>query len=480
MRTANSYQGRPILFQAQAGPQEQFINSPVREVLYGGAAGGGKSFALTAAPLRWIGNENFRALMLRRETTQLFDLIDNARKIYKGAFPAVHYRGDTHLWSFPSEATIRFNHCKDEGDAFDYQGQQFSFIGFDELTHFTLTQYREIISRLRSVDSTLPRYIRATTNPGGPGHEWVFERWGAWLNPDFEAPGLPASNCRDAKGNKLPPLASGRVAWIVRDETGREIYVPKGTPDAFSRTFIKALLTDNPALMQGDPNYQRALLDNDPVRRAQLLEGDWIIKPAAGLYFKKGWFSIVDTPPAEVTGRLRYWDLAASPRGDWAVGVLVSRTANGVFWVEHVERLRGGPGDVQAAVKMTAELDGKDVPVWIEQDPGQAGKDQVHTYITTHLVGWTVYGRPKRVNKVVAAGPASSQAQAGNIRLVRGSWNTPFLAVLESFPDGDHDDDVDGLSGGVAALLSAPKPFVVPSPSLRLGSAAPSYWNNHG
>lgn len=447
-----------ILWAPNAGPQTQFLASSAYEVLYGGAAGGGKSAALVAMPLRWAASPHFNALILRRETTQLDDLIIKSRGYYSGAAPGAKYRDDKHLWTFPSGARVRFNHCKDVGDAFDYQGQEFQLVGFDELTHFELAQYLEIISRVRSSEPGLPRFVRATTNPGGRGHEWVFRRWGAWLDPAFEAEGL-AVRLDPETGARLPPARPGEVLHFLTLPDGTECVVPKGTPGGLSRTFIPAKLSDNPKLVENDPEYEARLNARDPVRRQQLKDGNWLVRPAAGLYFKRIWMPIVDVPPADVVARVRYWDLAASPTGDWAVGTKMSRTKAGLYFVEHVERLRGTPGEVRAAVKATAEIDGKDVPIHLEQDPGQAGKDQVASYVR-ELDGFPVFARPKRVDKVTAAGPVSSQVQAGNVKVVRAHWNDAFFSELEQFPEGDHDDQVDTLSGG-HAVLSSTGPSVV-------------------
>lgn len=437
---------------AHAGPQREFCESTCREILYGGAAGGGKSAAIVAIPLKWVHRPNFSALILRRKTTQLGNLLEKTRLLYRKAVPKAKLNETSHKWRFPSGSQLWMNHCEHDDDAFGYQGEEFQYVAFDELTHFTKKQYLEISSRVRGTDRKLPRFIRSTSNPGGPGHEWVFERFGAWLNPDYEVEGMPKSTRLNEAGERLPPAEPGQILWFVKSGSGEKV-VPEGTWKALSRTFIPARLEDNPTLAENDPSYEAQLDDNDPVRRAQLRDGNWLVKAAAGLLFKKSWFAdhFLDAVPAGVRW-IRYWDLAASPKGDWAVGVKFGRLpGNGAFVVAHVERLRGNPGDIKAQVRTTAELDGKEVAVWIEQDPGQAGKDQVHTYVTQNLVGWTVHGRVKRANKLVAAGPVSAQCSAGNMKLVRGTWNGPFLDCLEAFPDGDHDDDVDALSGAFAA-----------------------------
>lgn len=442
--------GRLVAWQPNPGPQTRFLALDCNEILFGGASGGGKTAATVAAPLRWTDNPHFRALILRRETTDLGKLLTEARLMYRAAEPEAKANETSHTWNFPSGAQIRFSHCQREADAFGYQGDEFAFVAFDELTLFTRSMYLEICSRIRSAHTGLPRAARATSNPGGPGHEWVFERWGAWLNPEFEAEGL-GRRFGDG-GVRLPPAPPGRRLWTIIDaKDEKERYVPRGTPGAQSRTFIPATLADNPQLLANDPDYLQRIRAMGPVRRRQLELGDWLVKPARGMYFKRGWFKFVAAPPASVRGRVRYWDLAGSPEGDWAVGAKLSRTPEGVITVEHIERRRGTPGEVRAMVRATAELDGGGVEVWIEQDPGQAGKDQVESYAQM-LSGWTVRPRPKRVDKVTAAGPLSSQAQAGNVVLVRGAWNEAFVEECESFPDGEHDDQVDAASGAFTVL----------------------------
>lgn len=440
-------QGQPVAWEPNPGAQTRFLASRVSEVLYGGAAGGGKSEASIALLLRWVHNKNFRALFLRRESKYLGDAVDKSSRLYP-LLGGNLVQSPRIVWTFPSGAQIWFGHCEHLKDVQNYDSFEFNVVVFEELTHFLERMYRGIRARIRSTDPTLPLFTRSTCNPGGAGHEWVKRRWGAWL--DKQAP---------------VKAAPSETLWYLEDQI-----VAPNTPDALSRTFIPAKLADNPKI---PATYRAQLRDLDPVRRAQLMDGDWDVVPAAGLYFKRGWFRIVDAAPVDAE-EVRYWDLAASTDGDWTIGVRASLTPAGMVTVKHVVRLRGTPGEVKATVRATAELDGKDCPIVIEQDPAQAGKDQIHTYVTD-LAGWNVRGRIKRSDKIVAAGPVSAQAEAGNVQLVRGHWNEPFIATLEAFPDGEHDDDVDALSGAFAVLTSGPD-FKVPDPVITLGDATPNYW----
>lgn len=433
------------------GPQTKFLASKVHEILYGGAAGGGKSASLIAYPLRWVENQNFKGLVLRRETTQLGELIELSKKLY--TIPGIDGRsaqtGSGIVWRFPGGAQIRFGHCKDEKDAADYDGWEFQFIAFDELTHFTEKQYKSIKARCRGTDVSLPKYLRSSTNPGGDGHEWVFHRWGAWLNPEFTAPGLKQRPGR-------PPLDPGQVAYITLDGNV-ECYVARGTSGALSRTFIPAQLADNPALAQGDPNYWRNLQDLDPVRRAQLSEGNWLARPGEGKYFKQEWVKIVDAVPSEVVARVRAWDVAATESGgDWTVGVRMSLTSDGLVWIEDVRRFRGRPRQVNESIRGVAEyLDSKDVKIGLPQDPGQAGVAQCEDWAKM-LSGFTFkFIRPSG-DKITRFGPFSSQAEAKNVRVLRADWNKEYFGELEAFPEGTYDDQVDATSDAFI-ILNRPK-----------------------
>lgn len=454
-----------IVWQPHPGPQTRFLATSCREVLYGGAAGGGKTDALIAYPLRWVTHPKFHALTLRRKSVNLGEMLERCRAIYPSC------GGRERLTPFPTwrfakvgraGARIEFRHCESEQNKHDFQGDEIHLLSLDELTHFTESQYREIKSRVRSSDPRLPTLIRATTNPGGEGHEWVFRRWGAWLDPDFEAPGLTPRF--DAQGRKLPPARPGEVLWILVNRDG-EIYVPRSTPGATTRCFIPARLEDNPSLSHTD--YEQELLDNDPVRVAQLRDGDWLAKPAAGKLFQRGWFQFVDALPHDAV-RLRSWDRAATEeklkRGrttndpDWTAGCGYAWSPDGRFFIWDLTYLRGKPGDVFNTIANTAELDGLHVPIALEQEPGASGKFEIAAYIKA-LSAFTVIPVSPSGEKVVRAGPISAQTKAGNVYLVRALWNERLIRSAEAFPDGDHDDDIDAWSQAHLALTTLlPRP----------------------
>ena len=166
-----------ILFKPNDGPQTEFLAAPEIDVLYGGAAGGGKSYAMLVDPLRYAHRAAHRALILRRSMPELRELIDKSRELYPQAFKGCKFREVEKLWNFPSGAKVEFGFLERDADVYRYQGQAYSWIGFDEITHLpTEFAWNYLASRLRTTDSEITPYLRCTANPGGVGAHWVKKR----------------------------------------------------------------------------------------------------------------------------------------------------------------------------------------------------------------------------------------------------------------------------------------------------------------
>lgn len=443
---ATAQKSTEILWQPNPGPQERALSSRAFELLFGGSAGGGKSEFLLMGPLRYVTHPHFEALLLRRTFKELEkSLIGRAWKYYPHL--GARYSQQRHCWVFPSGAKIWFSHLEHEHDVHDHQSAEYQYVGFDELPTFTEFQYRYMISRLRGAHG-IPIELRATANPEP---NWVKRRWAPWVDrsPDYH-------------GERV---RSGEVLWYVTDEdNGTEAWVPRGTRDALSRSFIRASIDDNPHIAVNDPQYRVRLAALDPVQRARLRDGDWSAVYAAGKMFKRAWFEIVDSVPLRAS-RVRWWDRAATEEGedndpDWTVGLLLAYAGEGDFFVEDVIRFRGGPGEVERRILETAELDAQKYPgllVALPEDPGQAGKFEASYYVGK-LARYNVKTFRETGSKIVRASPASAQAEPrngakyGRIKLLRARWNDALLYELEQFPDGQFDDQVDGLSGAYQAV----------------------------
>lgn len=402
-----------------------------------------------AGALRYIAHPRFTGIIFRNTYDEIIKLSEQeARPLYE---PLGGVFRENKFWKFPSGARIYLSYLERDQDAFKHQGPAYQYICFDELTHFSRFCYRYLFSRARSKEG-LPKQVRATCNPE-PG--WVKERWAPWL--DEEYPG--------------PRAKSGQILWYITDKDGKERYVPRGTPDAISRCFIKSLLDDNPSLAN-DLSYRNFLKSLDPVQRARLLEGNWSADYTPGLLFRRSMFPIImEAEVPKRAFRVRSWDLAATEeklkgshafrptaenQPDWTAGVLYGWAPETGFFIEHIERLRGRPEAARAAVARIAQQDvaqygAAGVIFTIPQDPGQAGKDQAAAYVDM-LKGLQVKVRVPSGSKVVRAGPASSTAENMGIKLVKAPWNQDFLLEAEQFPKGHFDDQIDALSDAHATL----------------------------
>ena len=230
-----------VIFRPNEGPQTDFLAAGETDVLYGGAAGGGKSYAMLVDPLRFAHRAAHRALILRRSMPELRELIDKSRELYPKAFPGCKFREVEKIWTFPSGAKLEFGYLERDADVYRYQGQAYSWIGFDEITHLsTEFSWNYLASRLRTTDPEIEPYMRCTANPGGVGATWVKKRY---VNPSEP----------------------------------NESFTGK---DGLTRKFIPARLEDNPYLSE-DGRYEQMLKALPDVQRKQLLEGNWDITEGA-------------------------------------------------------------------------------------------------------------------------------------------------------------------------------------------------------
>lgn len=476
-----------IVLAPQKGPQEMFLATSADICIYGGAAGGGKTFGLLLEPLRHKNNKNFNAVIFRKDYTQVTapgGLWDSSRKIYcyvKGCYPL---KTPKLHWIFKSGATINFAHLGNDEDCLSWQGSQVTMIGFDELTHFSEYQFFYMLSRNRT-DSGVAPYVRATCNPDADSWVAEFIKW--WIDQDT---GYPI------------PERSGKVRWMARlNEVIYWFDTRQGAIDAAiengmdyekavimakSVTFIASTLQDNKILMKNDPGYMANLMALALVERERLLFGNWKIKAAAGLMFKRTKVNMLEVLPTDVILWARGWDLAATSEDEdgepaYTAGVLIGKRKNGRYIVADVINRRLDSAEVRELIKMTCIADkakyGR-VITRLPQDPGQAGKAQAQSFLK-FLSGFAVKILPESGDKVTRAEPFSAQwlglegMDKGNVDILAADWNEMYFNQLESFPQSQFKDMVDASSSAFSEIENGLTYSAPPSDS-NLGRS--SYW----
>ena len=446
----------------QPGPQTAFLEARADIVIAGGAAGGGKTYALLLEPLRHIKNAEAGVVFFRRTYPQITaegGLWDDAGDLYPQLGGVSN---ETELsYTFPSGMRIKMAHMQHAKDRFQWKGAQVPVIMFDQLEDFEDDQFWYLLSRNRSARAGFGPYVRATCNPV-PDDDAV----GGWLNT------LVAWWIDQETGYAIPER-SGVVRWFVRINDEMVWADDKATlegqhPDAPPRslTFIPATLKDNPILERADPAYRGWLMALPAFERERLLMGNWKVKPEAGKVFDRANFKALDALPAGITDWCRYWDKAGTQDGgDWSAGVLVGRwqigvtpTGEGLFNYVVADVTRGQWSALarERVIAQKADADsrlGQFVQMWVEQEPGSGGKESAEMTVMK-LAGYTI--RVDRVtgSKLVRASPLSVQVEAGNVYYVVGGWNEEWLAEHHRF-NGKTGwmDQVDASSGAFNKLF---------------------------
>lgn len=404
--------------------QSAFLLDDSLELLYGGAAGGGKSSALLMSALQFVHEPTYSAILLRRTYADLAlpgALIPRSHEWLSGT--GADWNEQRKVWTFPSGATIQFGYCETPNDIYRYQGSEFQFVGIDELTQWPEEPYRFLFSRLRRLKvSSIPLRMRAGSNPGGVGHEWVKKRF-------------------------------------IRRDNGR--------------WFVPAKLDDNPHIDADE--YDSALAKLDPITRRQLRLGDW--DAIAGGRFQAEWFRRY-RPRSDTDGEVEGWSIDGREqwikRRDCALFITVDPaatvktgsdyTAMGCFATNSRDLL---PLEVirekiplDSIVQRLAVLSQRWKPQWIGIEAigfqsGLVTQAEQHRDIRATIVPL----EPRSKEKLVRATPAILLAESGRIFLPEEDsvlWLDDFVSELRQYtgdPTKDgHDDQVDMLAYAVLMM----------------------------
>lgn len=438
--------------------QEQFLASSADIVIYGGAAGGGKSWSLLVEPLRHWENKGFGAVVFRRtisEITKEGGLWDEASKIY--TLFGARKNENERRFQFPSGARVSFGHLQYEDTVNEWKSAQIALLEFDQLETFSQYQFLYMLSRNRSMCGVRP-YVRATCNPE-PG--WLADFLGWWTDDDGYA----------------IPERSGEMRWMVN--TGEQIHWFDNKEDAEdahpdippkSVAFVLATVFDNQILLQKDPGYLANLKALPLIDRERLLGdaqrgGNWRIKPSAGKVFNRAWFKTVAAAPAGGVV-VRRWDFAATakelnkPDPDYTASCLLL-SVDGSYYILDVTADQIGPAEIdrrfENLVKQDAarfQQEGRKYMVRWENEPGSAGKRESWRMVK-RLAGIDAKGLSSTGDKLTRAKPLAAQVEAGNVYLLAGAWNEMFLQHMHAQPDWPHDDIMDASSGAFQDLTGA-------------------------
>jgi phage terminase large subunit-like protein len=440
----------------------------------GGALGGGKSVFLCMEAMRWMGTENFSAVMFRKTYPELtmsgglWPRLSGMMRFWPGAVA----NESEHTWTVPGGGKVKCSHLQHAKNRHDHQGGEYTLICFDELCGgedspgFTEEEFWFLMTRNRNPTCRVRPYVRASMNPNPDS--WVRDFIDWWIDDDGYA----------------IPERSGVVRWFVRNpggdgylwgDTEAEVQAQAPGIKPLSFTFILSTLADNRALLDRDPDYGSKVAGSlHRVERLRLLGdgergGNWDIRATAGDFFQRAWFSIQDQPPTERCVRVRGWDLAATKPSernrdpDWTRGVRLARNDQAHTTVEDVVSLRGTPGQVEALLELTTLQDGPGVTQVLVCEPGSGGIGWIESLalIVREAGGLAVVLQVPRSKKEEYAKPVSSAAEPeeghvfGKVSVVAGEWTAAFLNELEAFPIGSHDDQVDALAAAWSQLPRA-------------------------
>lgn len=385
------------------------------DAFYGGAAGGGKSVALLMAALQYVDVPGYNAILIRDTYANLVKpegLLDLAHKWLAGS--DTKWEGEAKQYRFPSGATVSFGYLDGPRDHFNYQGPAYQYVGIDEIVNIREHQALYLFSRLRKIkDLDVPVRFRCASNP--PSREQIAR--GEWVKKRY-------------------------VEELTRDD----------------RVFIPARIDDNPYLDKDE--YVKSLSNLDPITREQLLKGNWYIN-ATGDFFDRSWLQIIDkskVPDMKECSIVRYWDFASTEAKEgkepaYTAGVKMAlHKPTGRYFILNIHRFRESSARKEALVRQTADVDGKDTIIYIEQEPGSSGKDTISHYKRNILPEFAVKGDKASGSKTTRAMPYASAAERGDVYLVNGPWVADYLDEVELFPDGKFKDQVDASTGAYNIL----------------------------
>lgn len=454
-------------------------------IFYGGAKGGGKSYALLIEAAKGHTVRGYNAIIFRRVYRELKGLYAESLQIYPklGGVPTP----SKFLWTFASGATVQFVHIQHDKDADALSGQDNAFFGLDEAQRMTARMFWTLMSCLRTKCGLRPRML-LTLNPDPDS--WVME----FARPFLDENGFPS------------PEENGVVKYFGRKDGKLRIYPTKedananGVDGATSYTFVSALLWHNPVFLRADPRYLNKLRTLPPLERSQYLDGCWLAKQRAGELIQSTWMPILhhgplarrtagQLPDSEIVRWCLAADLAATPVDgdlttcptpryaesgkdpDYTAIVLLGQFRNATTIIWRVWRYRDVAGAIEWEIKRILNTEcPKGTVVVLNQDPGQAGLHQRDSYAKT-LRGIARLETSPPLNLIYSATWLARIAFSGMLMLRDpdvAPWQPALIRELEGYSsDGHsttrHDDQIAALASGCVWLATKTHPRVLGS-----------------
>lgn len=463
--------------------QEMILNTSVDFAIVGGSMGSGKSYVALLFPLKYADDPYFRGIIFRKTTKELTaqgGLWETACEIYRKLYgDKLKIRLKDLKITFPSGASVQFSHLETKSDVLKHQGAQYTFVLFDEATHFTKYEIEYLSGRIRSAKAKHKKQLICTCNPDP---DWFAL---PWIKPYLTVEGTPNP---EMDGVVMYYAVENDVYVWARDRSELEKKYGTGDDSGIkSFTFISANCFDNPPLLKNDPTYVSNLKAKPWVDVQRYLYGNWFVRPSAAGFWKREWCEEVATYPEkkDIVKIIRAWDFAGTlvspvtPDPDYSASTKMALLKSGDYIILDVVRFRARYGDLVQRILEIAYEDGKGTDIIIPQDSGAAGKAAA-MMVVRELLSEGFYAKTKTTSKskVDRFRPFAAASENGLVKILKGCCNDLenkivgdnnfFYAELEAFTGGraGHDDMCDSTADCWISLASKQKLPLFNPPSM--------------
>ncbi len=444
--------------------QAAFLLLDCLEAFYGGAGGGGKSDALLMSALQYADIPGYHALIIRRHVADLTlpnALLDRAHGWLRGR-KDVHWNESKNQWQFASGATLTFGYLAGSRDIDRYASAEFHFIGVDELTQFSEKVYLDLFARLRAPACPACKIEMLSRGHRDRVHQQRKKDYSECIELERQRFRVVRKKTEHVEAAHIPlrMRAASNPGNVGHDWVKRR-FVERLRAPAGDRIFVPARLSENPYINRED--YEKSLLNLDPVTRARILKGDWEARSSRGV-LRREWFEVIDHAPAELT-LVRYWDTAYQKKktSDFTVGVKYGIARNGMGYILHVARAQATPHEVETFIANIAGQDTRTIPIVLQQEPGSGSALWIDSMRRGVLLGYPIKADPVRGSKFERSQAFRAAAEASNVKILRGAWNEAFLDECEQFSPDEreyaHDDQVDAACGAFTFLAANRREF---------------------